>query len=206
MYAKIEGAATRGAAGAHAGGRHPRPPPDISAESRGILDVEHAMKTRAAFLSLIAELEGDSRELRRVSEMNERAWLRIREGAADPIDWGALGFTLHNLYGILENYFLRISKFFENNLPADRRHKGLVDSMRLEIAGVRPSLFPDDAGYRQALTLMRFRHRFRNLYGEDLDPEKTSEVQATAASFMQSFPAMHRLFIDKIRAISGGLE
>ncbi len=77
------------------------------------------MKTHAAFLTLVAELGGDMRELSRLTAQNERAWERICGGANDPIDWGALGYTLHAVYGVLENYFLRVSKFFENTLPGD---------------------------------------------------------------------------------------
>ncbi|MCX7025248.1 MAG: hypothetical protein NT080_11605 [Spirochaetes bacterium] len=47
-----------------------------------------------------------------------------RDHAVDPenllsvIDWGALGFTLHAEYGIIENYFLRISKPYAEGLRA----------------------------------------------------------------------------------------
>jgi len=163
------------------------------------------MKTKAAFLTLVAELDGDMEEVKRLAEQNARAWGRIESGADDPIDWGALGFTLHSLYGILENYFLRVSRFFENNLPTDRWHKALVDNMRLDVPGVRPALFRTDTEHRQILELMRFRHRFRNLYGEDLDPEKTGAIQKTAEAVLGGFPAIHQTFIDKIIAIADGL-
>jgi len=101
------------------------------------------MRTRESFLALHEELEGDVAGMERVLERNRQAWERIEAGAVSPIDWGALGFTLHNLYGFLENYFLRVSKFFENNLDAERRHKSLVGKMALEIPGVRPALLAD---------------------------------------------------------------
>jgi hypothetical protein len=141
------------------------------------------MRTRESFLALIAELEGGYRELGRVVAQNHRAWERIQDGASDPIDWGALGFTLHSAYGILKNYFLRVSKFFENDLPPDRWHKSLVEKMALEIADVRPALLVDETSKHRAVEMLRFRHRFRNLYGEDLDPKKTAEVQKTAFEF-----------------------
>ncbi len=163
------------------------------------------MKTKAAFLTLVAELDGDLKELKHLAEQNARAWSRIEGGATEPIDWGALGFTLHSLYGILENYFLRVSKFFENNLPTDRWHKVLVDNMRLDIPGIRPALFRTDTEHRQVLELMRFRHRFRNLYGEDLDPQKTAAIQRIANAVLGDFPAIHKNFIHKIIAIADGL-
>jgi len=63
------------------------------------------MRTYEGFLTLIAELDGDAAELERVSAHNARAWERILKGANDPIDWGALGYTIHTLYGVAENYF-----------------------------------------------------------------------------------------------------
>jgi hypothetical protein len=75
------------------------------------------MRTPESFLTLIAEIEGNYGELKRITEQNHRAWERIQNGATDPIDWRALGFTLHSAHGVVENYLLRVSKFFENDLP-----------------------------------------------------------------------------------------
>lgn len=160
------------------------------------------MKTAAAFAALRAELEGDVRELGRIAEQNVRAWERIEKGADDPIDWGALGYTLHHLYGVLENYFRRVSRFFENSLASDRWHRDLIEKMRLDIPAVRPALFCEEDDYRNAVELMRFRHRFRNLYGEDLDPAKTREIQKNAIALVRSFPAVHEAFVRKLEAIS----
>lgn len=164
------------------------------------------MKTRDSFLALIAELEGDRRELERARELNRRAWGRIEGGSNDELDWGALGFTLHSMYGILENYFLRISKFFENSLPGERWHKALVEKMGLEIPGLRPALFGAERTKRLALELLKFRHRFRNLYGEELDPGKTADVQAMAVELTELFAEDHQILIGKLRSIAGGLD
>ena len=164
------------------------------------------MRTSESFLALISELDGDYREFLRLREQNGRAWGRIQEGADDPIDWGALGFTLHTMYGILENYFLRVSKFFENDLPPERWHKALLERMALEIPTVRPALLTHKPAKQLALELLKFRHRFRNLYGEDLDPGKTTEVQAAATELARQFPLCHADFVAKLRAISEGLR
>jgi len=163
------------------------------------------MKTRESFLALIAELEGGYREYLRLMDQNGRAWKRIQEGANDPIDWGALAFTLHSAYGVLENYFLRISRFFENDLPPDRWHKSLVEHMALDIPGLRPAFLADGSSKRLALDLLKFRHRVRNLYGEDLDPRKTSDVQESAREFSRRFEAQHAEFLAKLRALAEGL-
>jgi len=164
------------------------------------------MRTRESFLTLIAELEGDYREFRRVMVQNSRAWERIQAGSSDPLDWGALGFTLHSAYGILENYFQRVSKFFENSLPPHGWHKALVEKMALDIPGVRPALLAEESLKSRALELLKFRHRFRNLYGEDLDPDKTAEVHRVANSFADSFSGSHVDFIAKLRSVAEELK
>ena len=164
------------------------------------------MRTPESFLTLVAELEGDFRELRRIMSQNRRAWERIRTGAADPLDWGALGFTIHSAYGILENYFRRVSIFFENSLPPYGWQKALVEKMALEIPGVRPALLAEESLKGRALVLLKFRHRFRNLSGEDLDPEKTAEVHQIANLFADSFSNSHTDFVAKLRAIAEELK
>jgi hypothetical protein len=163
------------------------------------------MRTYASLQALIQELETDAQEIARVRSRNETAWERIRQGANDPVDWGALGFTIQTLYGVLENYFLRISTYFENNLPGDRWHMGLVEKMRLDIPNVRPAFLETDEQLRQVKQILRFRHRLRHLYGEDLDPARTREIQEVVESFFQTFPALHRRFIARLRSIADAL-
>ena len=55
---------------------------------------------------------------------------------------------------------------------------------------------------REVREILRFRHRLRNLYGEDLDPKKTQTVQETVELFFADFPALHARFVDKLRSIS----
>ena len=160
------------------------------------------MRTYESLLALIQELEGDAAEIERVLVRNRTAWRRIASGASDPVDWGALGFTIQTVYGVLENYFLRISKYFENSLPDDRWHQALVDKMAIDIPGLRPALLTEPNRTREVREILRFRHRLRNLYGEDLDPKKTQTVQETVERFFADFPALHARFVDKLRSIS----
>ncbi len=163
------------------------------------------MRTYESLLALIEELKGDAAQIERLKERNRTAWERIEAGADDPVDWGALGFTIHSLYGVLENYFLRVSKYFENSLPPDRWHQSLVEKMRLEIPGVRPAVITDPEHYRSVREMRAFRHKFRHLYGEDLDPEKTRRVQAHVIYFLGEFPRIHEEFTGKLRSIADAL-
>ena len=159
------------------------------------------MRTYESFLALLAELDGDVAELERQARHNRRAWERIEQGADDPIDWGSLGFTIHSIYGVLENYFSRVSKFFENGLPSDSWHKVLVEKMCLDIPGLRPPLLLSQEDKKSVIELLKFRHRIRNLYGEDLDPIKTAAVQGIATAFLGRFPELHGKFRAGLMAI-----
>ncbi|HKK49877.1 MAG TPA: hypothetical protein VJ932_12335 [Alkalispirochaeta sp.] len=163
------------------------------------------MRTYESLLALIQELEGDATDIDRVMARNRTAWERIEHGADDPVDWGALAFTIHTAYGVLENYFLRISKYFENNLPPERWHQALVDKMAIDIPGVRPTFFSDASQKGLVKEIVRFRHRVRNLYGEDLNPEKTMHVQRTVETFFAEFPRIHREFVSKLHGIADAL-
>jgi hypothetical protein len=163
------------------------------------------MRTYESLQTLIQELESDARRIERVLSRNATAWERIEHGASDPVDWGALGFTVQTVYGVLENYFLRISKYFENNLPADRWHVGLVERMKLDIPGVRPAFLENAEQAKQVREILRFRHRLRHLYGEDLDPKKTAEIQRIVQTFFAEFPELHRRFLERLRSIADAL-
>ncbi len=163
------------------------------------------MRTQEAFLTLIQELNGDISKMERLKATNTRAWARIENGSTDVLDYGALAFTIHTIYGVLENYFLRISKFFENSLPSDSWHRTLVERMALDIPGVRPALMADRDLTSMILELLRFRQKFRNLYGEDLVPEKTAAVQGTLSRVLDVMPDVHSEFASKLSEIANSL-
>ena len=166
---------------------------------------DFAKHTYASTMVLVQELVSDATVIDRVLARNRTAWERIRRGADDPVDWGALGFTIQTLYGVLENYFLRISKHFENDLPSERRHAALVERMRLDVPGVRPAFLQAREEERQLREILRFRHRLRHLYGEDLDPRKTAAVQEIVMDFLSRFPALHADFVARLRSIADEL-
>lgn len=98
------------------------------------------MNEKARVATLIAELQGDAEIVGNLAETNLKADDRIRYGATDELDWAALGYTIHNIYNALESYFLRVSRFFENDLPPSAWRRELVERMTVEIEGLRPRL------------------------------------------------------------------
>jgi hypothetical protein len=162
-------------------------------------------RTRDDFLLLISELEADVELLQELKIKNRRASDRIQGDRADELDWAALGYTLHNLYNLLENYFLRIAKFFENALDSTTWHRDLVERMSLSIEGVRPSLLSrsEAAGIDE---LRAFRHVFRNIYQSTLDPARVRLVQDRLSAILAGFEAAHSRFVEKMRSLADHFE
>ncbi|MFO8064509.1 MAG: hypothetical protein ACQETQ_13765 [Spirochaetota bacterium] len=147
-------------------------------------------------------------ELRKDLDFIYRNWHKNREmtkrieaaSNADEYEYAALGYTLHNLYNAFESYFLRIAKFFENNLDQSGWHRSLVERMTLDIDGVRPALFDHEFSLKVD-ELMRFRHLFRNLYKTPLEPEKVLFANRRAESLAEEFEHYHERFDSFLRRL-----
>jgi hypothetical protein len=108
----------------------------------------------AALAVLQGELEQDLAALPSLVDENRRAVARIEAGACDSLDYAALGYTIHNLYCLMENTFFRIAKTFENNLGDAGWHRELLERMLAAVPGIRPAILR--AGLR-GLRKSRFR-------------------------------------------------
>lgn len=82
---------------------------------------------------------------------------------------------LENYYTCAETIFVRISRYFENNLQPERWHSDLLDRMVLEIEGIRPRVL-SDAAKNDLAELMRFRHFRRYYFGTDYDWTRLEEL------------------------------
>jgi hypothetical protein len=156
-------------------------------------------------LRLVAELDSDVSLLDDLTKQNKKARQRIERGSVDELDWAALGYTLHNIYNLLESYFLRVSKFFENSLDPLSWHRDLIQHMMLDIEGVRPALLDRELAGRID-ELRSFRHVFRNIYQSELDPKRVELVQQPLDSTLAAFKKAHVRFIKKVKTIAEQLE
>ena len=71
---------------------------------------------------------------------------------------------LETYYTALETYFVRVSQYFENDLPSDRWHSVLLEKMNLSIPKIRERAV-GDSNLSRLRELLRFRH-FRRYYVE----------------------------------------
>jgi len=150
---------------------------------------------------LIAQLDKEFKVLEKNCRLNRKAWERIEQGARDELDWAALGYTLHTLYTTMENYFLRISKTFESHLPSEAWHKHLIDAMQLDLPGIRPA-FMDSELAGIADELRGFRHVFRSVYENRIDPDRITILQNKVPQMQKLFSSAHRSFCDTISELA----
>lgn len=149
---------------------------------------------------LIAELEGDLEALPELLEINNRSMQRIDTGAIEELDYAALGYTLHNLYNLMENSFLRITRHFENDIGGEGLHKELLHRMTLSIEGIRPRVI-DRQTAEQIDELRAFRHVFRNMYQKNLDPEKLLLLQTRLPDMVSSWKTAIAGFVNLLKTL-----
>jgi len=164
------------------------------------------VKTKASILALIAELDKDLAELMQLQTLNFQAWSRVQLGSGAARDWEALGLSLYTLYGVLERYFLRISHFFERELPSDRWHKALVENLCAESPPPWPALLTDEGMKVTVLDWLRFCRKVEAFGVASLGPGRTGAVQRQAWAFLESFPSTHAAFVARILRMAEGLS
>lgn len=79
--------------------------------------------------------------------------------------------SLSNYYTCLETAFLRISRYFENNLSSQNWHRDLLEKMTLEIEEIRPRIISAET-HHDLLELLKFRHFTRYYFELDYDWDK----------------------------------
>ena len=127
--------------------------------------------------TLRGELELDVERLGALEEKYRLVTEKLARIEPDEFDLVALAHAITNLYGIMENYFTRIAKHFENRIDPGTWHKDLILRMMIRVPGVRPAVLKTDQG-KLIDQLRSFRHAFRHIYLHDLDPDRPALVDA----------------------------
>lgn len=99
-----------------------------------------------------------------------------------------LADIITDYYTCLETGFVRISKYFENNLDQDRWHKHLLEKMTLEIPGIRNAVLQEKT-YNLLDEFLRFRHFKRYYYGYNYDQDRMEYLEK---KFQQSIPLVKK--------------
>jgi hypothetical protein len=105
----------------------------------------------------------------------------LQTNSPDPVQLYALAGILHSFYTGVENIFKRAAQAFGSSPPQGQSwHRDLLDGMAVPVAS-RPAVI--SASLRDRLDdYLTFRHRFRNLYGFELEYERMAELVLGCAS------------------------
>ena len=150
--------------------------------------------------TLKAELQADVEVLLKLKSKWELINSKLEKIQPDEFDFAALGYSMANLYTLMENYFLRIAKAFENELGPSSWHRDLVRRMSLEIEGIRPALL-NTSDVPLIDELRAFRYVFRHIYQTELDREKISMVNRRIPEALKRFRSAHDRFIEDLEHI-----
>jgi hypothetical protein len=88
----------------------------------------------------------------------------------------SLALNLHSFYNGLERIFEVIARYFDTTFPSGEHwRRALLKQIAQEQPGARPAVLSEDSV--EALDeFLAFRHRVRNLYTFNLEPERLHEL------------------------------
>ena len=142
------------------------------------------------------------RRLRAEIEQELLRLARLREDAAgaprteDPYAIRARGSILHDVYSGIERIFERIADELDGGPPrGDQWHRQLLNSMTLQVPGVRPAIIAPELG-AQLRDFLGFRHRFRHLDGYELYGERMALLEERVPEVITAFDVQIRVFLD----------
>lgn len=88
--------------------------------------------------------------------------------------------ALHHAYGAVEAAMARTARTLEGSVPGGPDwHLALLESMGVELAGIRPALLSRDS-VDFLRKLLAFRHFFRHAYAVSWDIERLRDLRLTA--------------------------
>ena len=153
-----------------------------------------------ALRTLKAELQADFKLLAKFEEKWQLINQKMERIQPDEFDYVALAYSIASLYSVMENYFLRVAKCFENEPGSSTWHRDLVRRMSLEIEGIRPAVLnTSDVGIIDELRA--FRHVFRHIYQTDLDRGKVQRVNQQIPEALKRFQTAHLNFIQNLDSL-----
>jgi hypothetical protein len=123
---------------------------------------------------LRAEIQSDRASL--TARVEEVRGLDL--AAPTPAVLAQTAVAIHHGYGAIESLLARVARVLEDSLPAGADwHVALLESMALDIEGVRPRVLSPES-LRLLRSLLAFRHFFRHAYSVALDGKRLGELRS----------------------------
>jgi hypothetical protein len=129
---------------------------------------------KATLQRLRAEIQSDRSAWS--ARANELEHIDLSRG--DPGSLAQAAVALHHGYGAIESALERVARSVEGGLPTGRDwHVALLESMALDIEGVRPRVLSQES-LRLLRGLLAFRHFFRHAYAVSLEAPRLEALRA----------------------------
>lgn len=129
-------------------------------------------------------------ELERTQAAIQKHWQTARITATDQDAYlNSVALNLHSFYSALERVFELIALELDGGaLGGESWHIELLRQMSLDVPDVRPPVLQPDTAVRLD-EYRKFRHRIRNIYATNLDPERMAPLVDGLATL---WPAIRR--------------
>ena len=150
---------------------------------------------------VISEIEEELGNIERLlSELNEHQ----KEEPRNSFYLRAVGSIFHDFYCGVERIFERIAEELNGGIPeGDNWHTQLLKDMTLQIAEVRPAVISKEL-LAELKGYLEFRHRFRNIYGFELEWEKMKGLKETMPGVADRFKKEIKEFIEFMKKLTEG--
>jgi len=128
--------------------------------------------------------------------------IRVKELKIDSIRVRAIASILHDFYSGIEKIFISVARDIDQTVPKNEGwHRQLLEQMTLDIPYKRPAVI-DASLAAQIQEYLSFRHRFRNLYGFELEWSKMEILIKNMESTSKQIKESTEKFLDVLNAIA----
>jgi hypothetical protein len=133
----------------------------------------------ARYRLLARRIQLELEDLERTQVAIQRHWQTARKVATDQDAYlNSVALNLHSFYSAVERIFELIALELDGGaLGGESWHTELLRQMSLDLPDVRPPVLRSDTATRLD-EYRKFRHRIRNIYATNLDPERMAPLVA----------------------------
>lgn len=123
------------------------------------------------------ELQSDAQALG--DRVDELAGLALDPSTTDPNLLARAAVALHHGYGAFEAALARVAKVFDTEPTGANWHRSLLETMAMEVPGVRPAVLRSEV-LPALRDLLAFRHFFRHAYAVPLEAGRLAALRQRA--------------------------
>ncbi|HBX22267.1 MAG TPA: hypothetical protein DEF34_01330 [Desulfotomaculum sp.] len=128
--------------------------------------------------------------------------IRMKELKIDSIRVRAIASILHDFYSRIEKIFISVARDIDQTVPKNEGwHRQLLEQMTFDIPYKRPAVIDAPLAAKIQEYLI-FRHRFRNLYGFELEWSKMERLINNMESTSKQIKKSTEKFLDILNAIA----